>query len=183
MEGGSPPVEGGMAGFHRDERPGAGGANFPVGGKCPLHPGAVGRGLDDAGLEGEVGVHGSGREQLDGVAGGDGAGRLGEGIALHEVPRGGPIAVAVEQGADDAAVENPGKCRVVRAWFPGRKERAVGPGKTADMQTLGVGGTAAEADACWRIAFLQAGVGARHGQAERWVFTVNLVRVFGSRST
>src|SRR5947208_2470967 len=73
-----------------------------------------------------------------------GAGRSGTSVAFHQHHRRRPVAVAVEQCADDAAIQNVVERGVVRFGRPVANE-FVALTKAADAQTLVVGGTASEA--------------------------------------
>src|SRR5205085_7433527 len=66
-----------------------------------------------------------------------------------------PVAVAVEQRADDAAVEDVVECRVMRLRRPVADE-LVPLAKAADAQSFVVGRTAAEAAVLRRVRFLDA---------------------------
>src|SRR5205085_10592170 len=66
---------------------------------------------------------------------------------------GGPVAVAVEQRAADAAVQHPRERLVMTLGRPRRDER-VALDEAPDAQALHVRGAAAEADAARREAFL-----------------------------
>src|SRR5205085_9376225 len=90
------------------------------------------------------------------VVGGDGAVRAFSASAAHEVVGGRPVRVAVEERADDAAVEHARISLVVRLRLPVADELfAVGGGEAANAQALLVRGAAAEAGASRRVAFLQ----------------------------
>ncbi len=54
-------------------------------------------------------VSGRRSQEFDGVVSGDGAGRVVQTIALHQMPGGGPVAVTIEEGADNAAAQHSGK--------------------------------------------------------------------------
>src|SRR2546423_10657268 len=95
-------------------------------------------------------------QKLDGVVGGDCAGRVFESGAAHEVMGGSPVRVAVEERADDAAVEHAGISLVVRLRLPVADNLlAVSFGEAAYAQALLVRGAAAEARAARRVVFLQ----------------------------
>ena len=98
-----------------------------------------------------------GAEKLDGVVGGDGAGRFLQTALLHEVPGGRPVAVAIEKGADDAAVEHAGESLVVCFGLPGGHDFRTA-NKAPDAQPLGIGRAATKAAAGGRILLLQAWV-------------------------
>jgi RHS repeat-associated protein len=146
-----------MAGLDGDESTAAGGTGLAPGAEFGLDGGAVVSGRNDAGDEAHGAVHRRGAQQADGVVGGDGAGRTGGAGALHQVPGGGPVGVAVEQRSDDAAVEHPGVSLMMRLRGPlGHDLAGILPHEAADAQSFFVGRTTAEADAVGRVGFLQA---------------------------
>src|SRR5690606_8392806 len=100
--------------------------------------------------------------------GGDRARQLARPGALQEVPGRGPVAVAVEQRADDPAVQHPGECLVVRLRRP-LAHQFLALDEAAQAETLLVGRTAAEAHVVLRVAFLQALLAGRTGRRRRRV--------------
>lgn len=69
--------------------------------------------------------------------------------------RGGPVAVAIEQSADDPAVEDSGKSVVIRLGSPIGDHKPIGLRDTPDPQTLWVGRAATETDALRRKPLLE----------------------------
>src|SRR5262249_10134245 len=96
-------------------------------------------------------------QQPDRVVGSHGAGRgLSSGL-LHQMVGRRPVAVAVEEGADDAAVQDPGEGLVVGLGHPIR-EHLVPLHEAADVQRLAVRVDAAEAGVLRGVTLLQAEV-------------------------
>src|SRR5690348_2562719 len=90
----SPTMISGMPFFDRYERALAGIAELAAGPELPFHRRPIFRGRHDPRLQGDGPIGGRGPLQDDGVVRGHGAGRrLGTGL-VHEVPGGGPVAVA-----------------------------------------------------------------------------------------
>ena len=95
----------------------------------------------------------------------------------HQVVAGGPVAVAVEQGADDAAVEHPGEGVVVRLGGEVGDD-LVALDEALDAEPLVVGGAAAEADALRRVPCLE-GLRSREGLVDEHLL---LQQVAGPRA-
>jgi len=76
-------------------------------------------------------------EQFDRIFGGHRARRMIRAGVFHQMISRSPVAMTIEQRADDSAVQNAGKRFVLRLRLPFRDDFAV-PGKTADAQTLGI---------------------------------------------
>ena len=74
-------------------------------------------------------------QELDRVLGGDGARWLVSAGLLHQVPRRGPVAMAVEQRADDAAAQHSFKRFVLLARLP-LGDDFIAIRKAADVQAL-----------------------------------------------
>lgn len=92
-------------------------------------------------------------QQLDRVFRGDRARRRVYVQPVHQVPRRGPVAMAVEQRADDAAVQHAFISFVFRTRLPlGNNLFAVC--KAANMQALGISGTTTKAREIRREDFL-----------------------------
>src|SRR5437773_11710225 len=72
----------------------------------------------------------------------------------HQVIGGRPIAMTVEQRADNAAIQDPGKRFVFLLWFPFCNDFAV-LRKTANTQSFGIRRAAPPARIVWSIRFLQ----------------------------
>ena len=92
-------------------------------------------------------------QQLDRVFRGDRTRRRVYVQLVHQVPRRGPVAMAVEQRADDAAVQHAFVSLVFRTRLPlGNDLFAVC--EAANMQALGISGTAPKAREIRRESFL-----------------------------
>src|SRR6266849_8500417 len=85
----------------------------------------------------------------------DRARRRGRRRFLHQVHRGGPVAVTIEERAADAAVENSFERLVIWLGFPFTNQ-LVALLETADAQALVVRRTASEAEIVGRVGFLNA---------------------------
>ena len=73
---------------------------------------------------------------------------------LHQVPGRGPVAVAIEQRADDTAIQDAGKRFIFRLRFPFRYDH-VAFRKAADAQAFRVGWPAAPTGVVRRVLFLK----------------------------
>ena len=94
-------------------------------------------------------------QELDRVLSRDRAWRLVGAALLHQVPRCSPVAMTVQERADDTAVQHAVIGFVFRARLPlGDDHIAVG--EAADVQTFWVCRAAAEAGEIWRERFLNA---------------------------
>ena len=77
---------------------------------------------------------------------------------LHCAPQklgGGPIAMTIKQGADDAPVQNAFERVKEFRWSP-VCDHFIPPDETPDVQTLRIGWTTAEADASGSVGLLKA---------------------------
>ena len=74
---------GGMTGFHRDEKPAAGGGGLTISEKLRFDPGSVRLQLGDFGLESKGYISGRGSQEFNGVFGGNGAWRMIFASILH----------------------------------------------------------------------------------------------------
>ena len=93
-----------MAFFHRDKNSAARGANFSAGAQCSLDGRAVIRQIDNSGGQKDRIARRSWSEQFDGVFRGHGAWRAILFCALHQMIGCRPVAMTIEQRADDAAI-------------------------------------------------------------------------------
>lgn len=93
-------------------------------------------------------------QQLNGVIRGHRAWRPIFTSALHQMPGRGPVAVAIEQRADDSAVEDTGKRFVFLLRFPFCHD-FVAADETANVQPVRVGRPATEAGVRRRVKFLK----------------------------
>ena len=143
-----------MTFFHRDKNSAASRANFPSCGQCAFDGRAVVRQINN--LRGEE--HGIARrrwpEQFDCILRCDGARRVILFRALHQMIGRRPIAMAIEQRADDAAIQNALKSFVFFLWFPLRNDFVV-LRETANVQPIRIRRSATPAGVVWRIFFLE----------------------------
>ena len=79
--------------------------------------------------------------------------RLVSAALLHQVPRCRPVAMTVEERADDPAAQHSFKRFVLLAWLPLR-HNLFAVGKTANVQALRVRWSTAEAREIRRVSFL-----------------------------
>jgi hypothetical protein len=143
-----------MTFFNRDERAATGRTNFPAGGQGSCNRCAVGGGLSDfSGKKNSI-VRRRRAKKLDRVIRGHRAGRMIFARLTHEMIRGGPIAVAIEQRADDSAIEDAGKRFITRLRFPLRDD-LLPTRKTANAQTFRIRRAAAPAGIVRRVTFLE----------------------------
>ena len=147
-----------MAFGYRHKSPAAGGAHFSARRQCPLDRSAIGFRFCHARGKKYRTIRRRRSEQLNRVIGGYGAGRMIFVRLLHEVVRSGPVTMAIEQRADDSAVQNAGERFILRLRLPLGHDR-VTFGKAADAQALRVRRPAAPTGIVRRVAFL-----------ERWPF-------------
>lgn len=95
----------GMTFFDRDENPPAGGADFSIGGQGPFNCCAIVAYLDNFRREEDQTAGRRWPQQLDRILGGDCARRMIVTRALHQMVRGSPVAMAIQQRTDDAAIQ------------------------------------------------------------------------------
>jgi len=144
----------GMAFLHCDKGAAAGRAYFPAAAQRAFNRRAISSRFDDFRAEVDRPVGRRRTEQFDRVIGSHGArNAVGAGL-FHEVISRGPVAVAIEQCADDSAVQDAGKSFVLRLRLPFRHDR-VALRKTANAQALRVGRPAAPAPIVRRVFFLE----------------------------
>ena len=143
-----------MTFFYRYENSAARRANLSAGGQRAFNSRAIIGRIDYfCGKENGI-VRRGGTQQFDGVFRCNCAGCLFLPGALHQVVCGGPVAMAIEQRADDSAIQNARKRFVFRFRFPFR-DNSITARETADVQTIGVGRSAAPTSISWSILFLQ----------------------------
>ena len=73
---------------------------------------------------------------------------------VHQMPRRRPIAVTIEKCADDASIQDAGKCLVLLLRRPFR-DHFFGFGKTSDAQTFGIGRAATPTGVIRSVFFLE----------------------------
>src|SRR3954447_3729734 len=108
----------GMTFFHRDEDSLACGANFFAGAQCSLDGRTVTSDLNNPGREKDRVVRWCRPQQFDGVLRSDRARRAIIACTLHQMIRRRPVAMAIEQRADDPAVQNSLERFVFSLRFP-----------------------------------------------------------------
>src|SRR5437870_6706391 len=91
--------------------------------------------------------------EMDVKIGGHRAGRDAGTRLFHQMHGCRPVAVAIEDGAADSAVENPFECEMMRLRPP-LANHCISFGKTSDTQPFVVCGTAAEAAIVRRVGLL-----------------------------
>ena len=94
-------------------------------------------------------------QELDRILGSDGAGRLVGAALLHQVPCRRPVAVTVEERADDPAAQHSLKRFVFLTRLPLR-DNLVALGETANVQALRVRRSTAETRELRSVSFLNA---------------------------
>src|SRR5216684_108218 len=99
---GSPAMICWMTGLDRDKSAAASGCNFSVRDQLAFDNRAIAFHLNYAADQPQWTVRRRRAQQLDCIIGRHGAGRMIRAIALHQMMSGGPVAVAIEQRADDA---------------------------------------------------------------------------------
>ena len=100
----SPSMIRGVAFFHCDKNSATGGAKFSASTQCSLNNRAIIRQIDNSGGQKDRIARRRWSEQFDGVFRSDGAWRALLICALHQMIGCRPVAMTVEQRADDAAI-------------------------------------------------------------------------------
>ena len=103
---GLPAMEGGMTFFHGDKSSATSGANFSAGAQCAFDGRAIIRQIHNSGRKKHRIVRRSWPQQFDRIFRGDGARRAVLVCTFHQMICRGPVAVAIEQCPDDAAIQN-----------------------------------------------------------------------------
>src|SRR5205807_10481990 len=103
-------------------------------------------------LDGSVGRRRS--QQLDRIVRGDGARRMVRSGFLHQVISRGPIAMTIEQRADDAAAQHSRKGFLISLGLE-RRDDFIATWKAANVQTFFIRRTATKAGIVWRVSFLE----------------------------
>ena len=97
-------------------------ASLSFGLKRHVHPGFSSFDVGHPCRHAKIGVHGRRPQQADGVGGGHGAWDLLSPSGVHQSHRCSPIAVAVQQGADDATVDHAREGMMMRFWTKDRHQ-------------------------------------------------------------
>ena len=144
----------GMARLNRDKSTTASGGDLIMGDQFAFDNGAIILHLHNAGHQSQRLIRWRGPAQLDGVIGRYRAGRMIGAITLHQEVSRGPVAVAIEQRANDATAKHAAKrflisLRLKVGYY------LVALNKAADPQTLLIGWAAAEAGVLRSVGFLQ----------------------------
>jgi len=129
-----------------DEDAVAGVANFPAGDQFRFDSGAILGRFDDPGLQRDRASDRCRAEKLDVKLGGYRAWNSIIASLLHQVMCSRPIRVAIEQCSDDAAVQHPRECLVMRLGVK-LCDILIAVNKASDPQSLLIGRSAAEANA------------------------------------
>lgn len=151
----------GMTFFDRDENPPARGADFSIGGQRPFDCGAIVAYLDNFRREEDETAGRRWPEQLDRILGGDGARRMIFTRALHQMVRRSPVAMAIQQRADNAAIQYSVERFVFFLRLPLSNHFAACSRfievlwKTADVQTIRVSRPTTPAGILRRVLFLK----------------------------
>ena len=109
-------MKGGMAFFHRDENSATGRANFSTSGECSFDGRAIVGQIDNFRGKKHRIIRRRWPEQFDCIIRRDSARRVVLVRLLHQMTGGRPIAMAIEQRADDAAIQN--SRETLRIFFP-----------------------------------------------------------------
>src|SRR5262249_40188611 len=144
----------GMAFLHRDENAAACGTEFSSGGQRSFNSRAIIRDLDNFRGQKYGIVRRCWAQHFDRIFRGDCARRMLIACAFHQVIGCSPITMAIEQRANDAAVQDSVKSLVFFLRFPLGDYFAVFR-KTANMQAVWICRAAAEANVSRRIFFLK----------------------------
>jgi len=143
-----------MAFLHRNENSATGSANFSSSSQCSLDGRTVISDLNHLGSEKHGVVRRRRPQQFDGVFRSDCARRTIFARAFHQMIRCRPVAMTIEQCADDPAVQNSLERFVFFLRFPLSDDLAVFQ-ETTNMQAVRVCHPATEAHVSGRIFFLK----------------------------
>ena len=132
-----------MAGFDGDESAATSGADFVMRDKLAFDDRLDVSRLDYTRDEFHGTIARRRAQELDRILSRDGAGRFVRAALLHQMPRSRPVAVTIEERADNAAAQHPFKCFVLLTRLP-LSDNLFAIRKTADVQTLRVRRSTAE---------------------------------------
>jgi len=149
-----PPVIRGVAFFHRDKNSVTRGANFSSRAQCSFHGCSIIRQIDNSGGQKDRIARRRWSEQFDGVFRGDGAWRAILFCALHQIISSCPVAMAIEQRADDAAIQDSIKSFILLLRFPFSDDSPV-IWETSNVQPMRVRRAAAPAGIVRCVFFLK----------------------------
>ncbi len=144
----------GMTFGHGDECPATSRAHFSASGQSSFDGRASLGGLDHFGRKMNRTIGRRRPQKLDRVISSNRARRTRLSPALHQMPGGSPIAMAIEQRADDPAVQNAGKRLIFFLRFP-LGDHFIAARETADVQTFRIRRTATKAMILRRKLFLK----------------------------
>ena len=147
-------MESGMTFFNRHKSPATSRANFSAAGQCPIDNRAVPFRLNHFRGEKNRRICRRGAQQLDRVICRNRAGRPIFTGLVHQMPGRRPIAVAIEERPDDAAIQDSGKRFVARLRFPFRDDFFAAH-KTANVEALRIRRATPKAGIFRRVFFLE----------------------------
>ena len=140
--------------FYRDENSATRSANFPAGAQCSFDGRAIIRQIDNFRGKKDRIARRSRPQQFDRIFRRNRAWRVILFRALHQMISRRPVAVTIEQRADDAAIQNSRKCFVLFLRLPFCNDFIVF-WKTVNTQSFGIRRPATPARIVWSILFLQ----------------------------
>lgn len=156
--------------FDCDEGAAASSAHFIMSNQFAFNYGAVLGRLYDARGEFYWLVGRCRPKEFNGVLGGYGAGRRARTSFVHQVPCSRPVAMAVEESADNAAAQHSFKCFVFLARLP-LGDYFIAVGKAANMQALRICRPATETGVLGSVGFLDTFVRHRY-RSNHWSYII-----------
>ena len=144
----------GMAFLHRDKDSATTGADFSASAQRPLDGRTIIRQIHNSGRKKHRIVRRSWPQQFDRILRGDRAWRAILVCTFHQMISSCPVAVAIEQCADDAAIQDFIKSFVFFLWSPLRDDFAILQ-ETSNMQPVRICRTATPADVVRSVFFLK----------------------------
>ena len=144
----------GMTFFHRDKNSATNGADFSAGAQCAFDGRAIIRQIHNSGRKKHRIVRRSWPQQFDRIFRGDGAWRAVLVCAFHQMISRGPVAMAIKQCPDNAAIQNSIERFVFLLRFPLSDDFAV-LRETSNVQPVRIRRAATPADIVGRIFFLK----------------------------
>ena len=140
--------------FYRDENSATRSANFPAGAQCSFDGRAIIRQIDNFRGKKDRIVRRRRPQQFDRIFRCDGAWRVILFRALHQMISRCPVAVTIEQRADDAAIQNAIKSLVLLLRFPLSDDFAI-LRETLNMQAVRIRRPTTPADIVRSVFFLK----------------------------